>query len=93
MSAIQIDYDAGRQISLMISENNASGRLRVGSIGVTWAPCISPGRHWSEKRCRDVLRMLVSCGFVVIEKGFTGGEAMVTEKGYAYFNIHRGAYA
>jgi len=87
MSSVQIDYDAGRVIALMISQNNASGRLRQASIGVMWSPRIEPGKHWSEKKCRDVLAMLVSCGFVKIEEGFTGGEAMLTEKGYEYFSI------
>jgi len=75
-------------IALMISQNNASGRLRVASIGVTWSPCIEPGKHWSEKKCRDVLSMLVSCGFVRINKEIMGDEAMLTEAGYKFFSIH-----
>jgi len=89
MSSIQIDYDAGRVIALMISQNNASGRLREASIGVSWSPLIEPGRHWTEKRCRAVLSMLVSCGFVEIKKEVFGDEAMLTDKGCKYFNIYR----
>jgi len=87
MKAVQIDFDDGRILAKMIHFTFAHKTLEVASIGVSWSPRVDLCKHWSEKKCRNVLSMLVACGFVETYDGFTGKVAKLTDCGVRFFKI------